>query len=326
MKILVVGYGSIGKRHIKNLLQIPKIEILVLTQHKSTDTLLKKCSVFHNLENCISEKPIAAIIANNTSEHIDMALKLAKEGINLFIEKPLSNDLRNIQKLSKIVKTKKLTTMIGCNLRFHPCIKKIKQLIDNNAIGKIFSVQVESGSYLPDWHPDENYSKSYAARKDLGGGVVLTCIHEIDYLYWIFGMPKSLLSRNGKYSDLKIDSEDLSISIIHFPKNFLAELHLDYFQQPEIRRCKIIGKKGTLMWESTSNSVKMYDPNRNHWSVKLKINNFKKNDMYVDEIKHFLNCIKQRKQTINPLYEGIRTLRIALSIKKSSKTGRLTKI
>ena len=326
MKILVIGYGSIGKRHIKNLLSIPKTEILVLTKQKSNDILLRKCSVYNTLENCILEKPSMAIIANNTSEHIDVALKLAKEGIDLFIEKPLSNNLKNIQKLTKIVKAKKLTTMIGCNLRFHPCIKKIKQLIDNNVVGKILSVQVESGSYLPNWHIDENYSKSYAARKDLGGGVILTCIHEIDYLYWIFGMPKSLLSRNGKYSDLKIDSEDLSTSIIQFPKNFLVELHLDYFQQPDIRRCKIIGKKGTLMWDSASNSVKLYDPNKNLWNVKLRAKNFKRNDMYVDEIKHFLNCIKQRKQTINPLYEGIQTLRIALSIKKSSKIGRFTKI
>jgi len=269
----------------------------------------------------------------NNLTKIDVALKLAKEGINLFIEKPLSNNLKNIQKLSKIVKRKKLTTMIGCNLRFHPCLKKIKQLIDSNIVGKILSVQVESGSYLPNWHPYENYAKSYAARNDLGGGVILTCIHEIDYLYWFFGMPESLLSKSGKYSDLKVDSEDLSSSIIQFPKNFLAELHLDYFQQPDIRRCKVIGKKGTIMWDSTSNLVKLFIPKKNRWNVKLKVNNYVRNDMYVDEIKHFLNCAKQRKQTINPLkqtinplFDGIQTLRIALSIKKSSKSSRLIKI
>jgi len=305
---------------------MPKTEILILTKQKSNDVLLRKCSVYNTLDNCISEKPTVAVITNNTSEHIDIALKLAKEGIDLFIEKPLSNNLKNIEKLSKIVKAKKLTTMIGCNLRFHPCIKKIKQLIDNNVVGKILSVQVESGSYLPNWHPHENYTKSYAARNDLGGGVILTCIHEIDYLYWLFGMPESLLSKSGRYSDLKIDSEDLSSSIIQFPKNFLAELHLDYFQQPDIRRCKIIGKKGTILWDSASNLVKLYDPDKNRWNVKLKVKNYDRNNMYVDEMKYFLNCVKQGKQTMNPLFEGIQTLRIALSIKKSSKTGRLTKI
>jgi predicted dehydrogenase len=326
LKILVIGYGSIGKRHIKNLLSIPNIEVIVLTKQKSHDSILKKCSVHHILKNCILEKPSVAIIANNSSDHIEIALKLAKEGIDLFIEKPLSNNLKNIRELSKTVKSKKLLTMIGCNLRFHPCIKKIKQIIDKKTIGKILSVQIESGSYLPDWHPNENYQKSYASRNDLGGGVILTCIHEIDYLYWFFGMPDSIVSQNGKYSDLKINVEDLSLSIIKFPKNFLAELHLDYFQRPDIRKCKIIGTKGTIMWNSKSNQVKLYNSRKNHWTIKLAVKNYSRNDMYVDEIKHFLNCIKQRKQTINPLHEGIETLRIALSIKKSSKTGRLTKI
>ena len=326
MKILVIGYGSIGKRHIKNLLSIPKIKVIVLTKQKSTDPILKKCLVYASLEKCILEKPSAAIIANNTSNHIDISLKLAKEGIDLFIEKPLSNNIKNITQLSKIVKSKKLLTMMGCNLRFHPCIKKIKQLIDKKTIGEILSVQVESGSYLPNWHPNENYQKSYAARNDLGGGVILTCIHEIDYLYWFFGMPYSIISQSGKYSNLKIDVEDLSLSIIKFPKNLLAELHLDYFQRPDIRKCKIIGSKGTIMWNSKSNQVKLYNSRKNDWTIKLAIKNYNRNDMYVDEMKHFLNCIKQRKQTMNPLHEGIETLRIALSIKKSSKTGRLTKI
>ena len=326
MKILVIGYGSIGKRHIKNLLSIPRIKVIVLTKQKSTDPILKKCLVCTSLEKCILEKPSAAIIANNTSNHIDISLKLAKEGIDLFIEKPLSNNIKNITQLSKIVKSKTLLTMMGCNLRFHPCIKKIKQLIDKKTIGEILSVQVESGSYLPDWHPNENYQKSYAARNDLGGGVILTCIHEIDYLYWFFGMPYSIISQGGKYSNLKIDVEDLSLSIIKFPKNLLAELHLDYFQRPDIRKCKIIGSKGTIMWNSKSNQVKLYNSRKNDWTIKLAIKNYNRNDMYVDEMKHFLNCIKQRKQTMNPLHEGIETLRIALSIKKSSKTGRLIRL
>ena len=326
MKILVVGYGSIGKRHIKNLLSLPKIEVIVLTKQKSNDSILKKCLVYDNLQNCISENPSAAIISNNTSEHIDLALKLANQKIHLFIEKPLSDNLKNIQKLSNIVKSKKLLTMIGCNLRFHPCIKQIKKLIDKKSVGKIISVQVESGSYLPNWHPNENYSKSYASRDDLGGGVILTCIHEIDYLYWFFGMPNSLISQSGKYSNLKINVEDLSSSIINFPKNILAELHLDYFQLPDIRKCKIIGTNGTIIWDSISNTVKLYDSKKGHWDVKLKVKNYVRNDMFIDEMKHFLNCIQKRKQTINPLPDGIQTLKIALSIKKSSKTGRLTNV
>lgn len=326
MKILVVGYGSIGKRHIQNLLLIPKTEVIVLTKQTIRDSLLKKCTVYNSIEKCISERPTIAIISNNTSEHIPISLRLAKEGIHLFIEKPLSHNLAKVKELQKITKSKKLITMIGCNLRFHPCIIKIKELIDNKNVGQILSVQVESGSYLPNWHPYEDYSKSYASRNDLGGGVILTCIHEIDYLYWFFGMPISLISQSGKFSKLKIDTEDLSSSIIHFQKNILTELHLDYFQLPEIRRCKIIGTKGTIMWDSASNLVKLYNPEKNIWIKILQIVKYDRNTMYVDELKYFLNCVASRKQTINTINDGIKTLRIALSIKKSSQTGRLTKL
>ena len=187
MKIVVVGYGSIGKRHVNNLILIPNIEIIICTHRNNVDDDLKnKCKIFESLNDCINQKPVAAIISNVTSLHIQTALKLASAGIHLFIEKPLSNNLENIKELSNIAHEKKLITFMGYNLRFHNCIKKMKELLENNEIGKVISVNVESGSYLPDWHPDEDYRDSYASKENLGGGVVLTCIHEIDYLHWFF--------------------------------------------------------------------------------------------------------------------------------------------
>ena len=173
MKILVVGYGSIGKRHVDNLLLISNIEIIICTHRNNIDNNLKnKCKFFESLDDCIHEKPVAAIISNVTSLHVQTALKLASAGLHLFIEKPLSNNLENIKELSNIVRDKKLITFMGYNLRFHNCIKKIKELLENNEIGKIISVNAESSSYLPDWHPDEDYRDSYASKENLGGGVV----------------------------------------------------------------------------------------------------------------------------------------------------------
>ena len=141
MKIVVVGYGSIGKRHVNNLILIPNIEIIICTHRNNVDDDLKnKCKIFESLNDCINQKPVAAIISNVTSLHIQTALKLASAGIHLFIEKPLSNNLENIEKLSDIVYDKKLITFMGYNLRFHNCIKKIKELLENNEIGKVISV------------------------------------------------------------------------------------------------------------------------------------------------------------------------------------------
>ena len=142
--------------------------------------------------------------------------------MDLFIEKPLSNSKSGIKTLDKIVKQKKLITLMGNQFRFHPCIKKIHQLVKQKKIGKIISVQVENGSYLPDWHPYEDHAISYASQKKLGGGVVLTQIHDIDYLYWIFGNPKSVFSVTGKFSKLDISVEDYSSSLIQFRNNIIV--------------------------------------------------------------------------------------------------------
>ena len=319
-----MGYGSIGKRHVNNLLLIPDIEIIICTHRHDMDNELKnKCKIIESLDECINEKPIAAIISNVTSLHIQTALKLASAGLHLFIEKPLSNNLENMEKLLDIVCERKLVTFMGFNLRFHECIKKIKELLENNTIGKIISVNAESGSYLPDWHPYEDYRNSYASKENLGGGVVLTCIHEIDYLHWFFGEIKELFAMTGKFSDLKIEVDDLASVTMKFSNNIIVELHLDFFQKPDFRCCKIIGTNGTIYWDSMDNIVKVYDIKLKKWIEKINIINYERNDMYVDEMKYFLDCVSINKNTNNDIKNGISTLKIALDVIESSKSKRM---
>ena len=260
MNVLIVGYGSIGKRHISNLSKFSNLQIFVCTNRKY-DLFLKKknCKIFTSLDVCIKQKPDIAFITNTTNLHVKTAIKLANANIPLFIEKPLSNSTKDVKILLNIIKKKKLVTMMGCVLRFHPAIKKIKEIISENKIGQIISVHAENGSFLPDWHPDEDYKKSYASCNDLGGGVILTNIHELDYLYWFFGNVDEVFSITGKFSDLDIDVEDLSSILLRFKNNIIAEIHLDYFQKPSIRSCKIVGTHGTVYWDSNINNVQLYD-------------------------------------------------------------------
>ncbi len=327
MKVAVIGYGSIGKRHVENLLSISNLKIIICTKQKIKNPCKKKIVIVNSIRDCLEEKPDIGIICNNSNLHLTTAIKLAKSGVDIFIEKPLSNSLKDTKELLKIVKKKKIISQMGCQLRFHKCIKKIKESILKKQIGKILSVKVECGSFLPDWHPYEDYSKSYAARKELGGGVVLTCIHEIDYLYWFFGKASEVFSMTGKYSDLKIHADDLSAGIIKFKNNIIAELHLDYFQKPLFRSCKVIGTKGTIYWDSDSNIVKLYDNNKNKSIKILKWTNYDRNSMYKEELIHFLNCVKKRKSTINPVQtDGINVLQIGLAIIKSSKVKKVIKL
>ena len=303
------------------------IEIIVCTKRKHDKFLKqKKCKIHVSIDDCIKENPKFAIVANETSFHIKTATYLAKAGIHMLIEKPLSHSLTGTDKLLNIVKKKKLTVLIGCNLRFHPCLKKIKELLLKEKIGRIISVHADNGSYLPDWHSYEDYRKSYAAKKDLGGGVTLTCIHEIDYLYWLFGRVLGVTSVIGKYSDLDITAEDLASIIMRFKSNIITEIHLDYFQRPTKRTCRIVGTKGTIVCNFITNEVKMYNIQNGAWKKLLKIKNFNNNQMYKDELSHFINCIKKKKKTVNPLEEEVEVLNIALMIKRSSKEGKWIKI
>ena len=327
MKFLIAGFGSIGKRHLENILTSSNSEVIVYSKRKDLLSLEKKnIKIFDSLERCLSEKPDIGFVTNETAYHIPVSKKLAQSGLDLFIEKPLSNSIKSVSELVKIVKMKKLITLMGCNLRFHDCIKKMKSLIKEEKIGKIISVQVECGTYLPDWHPNEDYSKGYSARDDLGGGVVLTCIHEIDYLYWFFGQVQEVFSITGKFSNLKLKSSDLSAIIMRFRNDIIAEVHLDYFQKPEARSCKIIGTKGTIIWNSLDNEVKLYDLKNKKWITKLKIKNYKKNDMYKKELAHFLQCVRQKRKSLNDISQGEYVLKIALGIIKSSKLKKVVTI
>ena len=313
MKILVVGYGSVGKRHIRNISNIPDTQIIVCTK-RPKDKFLKdhQCQIFNSLDLCIKQKPDAAIISNASSIHLKTAIKLAKNKIHLFIEKPLSHSLHNTKKLLTLIKKFRLITLMGCQLRFHPCLKTAKKLLHKNTVGKILYVHAENGSFLPDWHTYEDYRNSYAARKELGGGVILTCIHEIDYLYWLFGKPTNIVSETAKISDLKIKEEDIAKISMRFKKNTIAYLHLDYFQKPPARTCKIIGTKGTIDIDLVKNTVKLYTFTNKKWNTLLNLPNYNYNSTFAEEISYFVDCVKNNKQTENSVFDGIQVLKIAL--------------
>jgi predicted dehydrogenase len=323
LKILIVGYGSIGKRHTNNLLNIGNMELIVCSKNKESFKLIKKgIKIFTSIDDALKEKPDISIICNETSFHMKTAIKLAKIGSHLFIEKPLSHSLAHVNHLLKIIKQKKLITMVGCNMRFHDGIKLIKKLLDKNEIGPIFSVIAENGSYMPDWHPGEDYQISYASNKKLGGGVVLTQIHEIDYLCWFFGKVSDVLSITGKLSDLQLDVEDFSSSILKFKNNIVGEIHLDYYQKPAVRTCKIIGKNGKIIWNYENNHLQIFKNSTNKFSTKQIDKKFDRNKMYVEELRYFLNCVKNKKNCMNSIVEAYEIQKVALAIKNSSNIGK----
>ena len=330
MKFLICGLGSIGKRHLENLLKlgIDSRDLGVMRRQESNalgDKFLEKYPsivVFHNLAEALDKKPKAIFITNPTALHIKVALKAAKSGCHLFLEKPISHSLAGVAELIKIVKEKKLTTFVAYNFRFHPLLRQVKKWLDQGKIGRVISVQAELAEWLIDWHPWEDYKISYASRADLGGGVVLTQCHELDYLYWMFGQPEWIFATGGKIGDLRIDVEAVADSLIKFPGNITASLHLDYYKKPAKRFLEISGTKGRIFWNFFSGQAELVDFDGKTTTVKEPAN-FERNQMYLDELKHFLACLKTNKKSLIDICQGKEVLEMALATKKSMREKKI---
>jgi predicted dehydrogenase len=320
MHFLVIGCGSIGKRHIRNLKKLG-YRVSGCEKNRRRAKGLKKAykiEVFRNLREAFANKYDAAFICTPTSLHIPIAIEAAKRGINLFIEKPLSHNLEGIEKLQLVVQKKHLVVLVGCNTRFSPIFQAARKLIVSGKIGKVLSVRIECGFYLPFWHPGEDYTNSYSANRHLGGGVILDDIHEIDSLYWMFGPVKEVFCFADKVSNLRINTEDFAEIFLRFNSEVIAQIHLDYLQRTYRRIYEFIGEKGVVLADFMAKKIKLYSQK----SGQLKIFEGKRyadrETMFIEEIQHFLNCIRQRRNSINGIASAKNILKIALACHKST--------
>lgn len=323
--ILICGVGSIGERHINNLLDLGyKNIILYRKKNKAFRTLKKKFPTFSNIDDALKEKPEISFITNPTSIHIDTAIKCASSGSHIFIEKPLSNNKKGIKKLNSILKKNNKKVMIGYMLRFHPCFIKIKELFDNHKIGNILSTISIWGEFLPSWHPWEDYAASYAGKKDLGGGPALTLSHDIDILLWLIGKPVSLKSFANYSSKLNIDTEHSIDILLKYKEGIISNIHLDYLQKPPIREYFFIGDKGRIIFDYYKNKITLNMEGSNEKIISP--GGFDRNDMFKKEVEYFIDCINNNKNPSPGINEASVSIDIATKAIKSDKHKKGIKI
>lgn len=311
--ILVIGAGSIGRRHATNLADLGVHVSIYDVNTPSLDDFCRdsRISAVHNLEKYLDENICsAAIICTPNHLHIPYAQKAADAGLHLFIEKPLSNSLEGIDHLTKTVGAKRLMTMAGFNLRYEPGLRFIKKhLIPENVAFAL----IEFGSYLPGWRPGTDYRKIYSANKSMGGGIILDDVHELDYACWLLGYPSSVTSRFGTWGSLELDVEDVADIQMGYPDKQVM-IHMDYLQRVYTRRCKIIMKDGFgIEWAYGDHATIFSDSGEN--SIHYK-STFSANDMYVEEMREFLACLNSGKFPESDLANAIRILKTALIVKR----------
>lgn len=309
-----MGLGSIGLRHLNNLKSLlPSAEVAALRSNRNNTRKYDLVDYeFHDLSEALKFKPDLVFITNPTTKHVETALKFVNQTSGIFIEKPISDDLESALNLAKIA-DKSEVVHISCPLRFHPSLKFLKNHIEN-IDENIINISIFSGSYLPSWRPETDYKECYSSKKELGGGVSLDLIHEIDYLRWIFGDIAHGYFGSDKVSDLDIDVEDLAYSIMKLEKGARCELHLDYFRKIAKREIEICTSKNNLIKVDLINSIVKIC--KNHKKDIFEIN-FDKNQMYVDELKYFLKCVMNHENSFNDAFYATETLKYALYMRNN---------
>lgn len=324
MRFLIAGFGSAGRRHMHNLNALGEKDIFFYRTRRSTldENELANVIVETDLKMAFDHQPDAVIIANPTAYHMDVAIPAAEAGCHILLEKPISHNLERIDELKVALKHGGGQLLVGFQLRFHPSYLQVKRWLEAGEIGKPLSARAHYGDYLPGWHPWEDYRQSYSARSDMGGGVVTTLCHPLDYLRWLLGEVDSLLAMCGKVSALEIDVEDTAEIVLDFRNGAIGSVHLDYYQQPPSCSFEIIGSEGTIRWHQDDNAARLYKTKTGKWEIILPPPNFERNDLFLDEMRHFLQVARNEAQPQCNLMDGETNLKTILAAYESSKAGK----
>lgn len=325
MKILIAGFGSIGRRHFRNLLALGESDILFYrTGHSILPSdELEGYVVETDLSRALADRPEAVIVANPTALHLDVAIPAAEAGCHVFLEKPISHTLERIDCLQEAVQRGGGQVMVGYQFRFHPVLRQVKGWLETGAIGRPLSVHAHWGEYLPGWHPWEDYRQGYSARTDLGGGVILTLSHPLDYVRWLLGEVEALWAFTGRLGDLQLDVEDSAEIGLRFASGALGSLHLDYLQRPPAHRLEIAGEQGTIQWDHANGVARLFRASRGEWEIYPPPAGFERNTLFLDQMRHFLDVAQGKAQPLCTLQDGIQALRLALAAHSSQVQGEL---
>jgi len=340
-RILFIGLGGAGQRHLrlfKENLADENVEFLAYRSTNKTPLLNPDFSVnqeeslesvygikvYDNLDEVLALKPDLAVISTPSSMHLKYAQLCAEKSIDVFVEKPLSNSTEGLQELKETVERNKVAIQVGLQRRFHPHLGRVHDVIKSESIGQILTVNFTVASYIPRWHPYEDYLELYACRKELGGGVLLTEIHEIDLAVWYFGIPNSVVCVGGTYSDVGMDVEDTVRLTLDYVK-FSVQINLTFWQKHHERFFSICGENGYLSWNQDDDTLTEEYFNKPDRDTIQKNPNPGNDAMFDLQIKSIINNLDFSVSGGN-MNDSIVTLRIVEAAKRSMLEGKAVKL
>ncbi len=324
MRFLVVGCGSAGKRHLGNYQSLGVTDIgAVDTRADRLEEVAQKFNVqqlYSSMDQALESQWDAVVVTTPPAYHVQVASQALKHGAHTFIEKPISSSLEGVEDMISLASQKGLTLMNGYTYRFWPPLQKFHKLINEGAIGKVYSASICFSEYLPDWHPWEDYRTFYMASKQQGGGAILDESHTIDFARWIFGEIGEVACLNDKVSSLELSSDDAAIMLVRFESGVIGTIHMDIFGRSHQKSMEAMGEKGNLRWDFYKNIVELYHGDERRWEIFQFTQD--RNFMFLEEAKNFLECVKNGATPPVDGRDGLRTLRCVLAGMESARTKR----
>lgn len=321
MRLAVIGCGSIGARHLKNLRSLGYADLIAVDPDPGARGKVEQelgLTVLENLEAVWDRRPEAVLVTGPTQLHREIAWEAVRRGCHLFVEKPLAHTLEEVPELIQAAEERGLITMVGCNMRFHPGPRAVKRRLEEGAIGLPLAARLQTGSYLPRWRPGQNYRESYSA-SPLWGGAILDCIHEIDLALWFLGQAQVVGAAVLPAQTLGLSTDGLAEILLRHESGALSNVHLNFIQRDYRRTCQVIGTAGTVYWNIQDRVIRVCGED----GVTVKEwpgpDNYDLNRMYLDEMEHFLSCVEGRRPTVNPLADGAAVLKVALAAREMAR-------
>ncbi len=321
--ILIAGLGSIGRRHLAIVRQtLPEARITILRHSASATEAVDGAEVITDIRRALDAGVEAAVIANPASLHLEVALPLARAGIHLLIEKPLSHSAEGTDALIDACAETGAVLQVGYCLRFDPSLRTMKKAFDEGRIGRALGFQASVGQHLAAWRPVADYRRTVSARAELGGGALLELSHEIDYARWLLGEPTAVSARLARSGELEIDVEDTADLIVTFSSGIAGALHLDMLQRPPTRTARLFGTEGTLNWDGIRHEAWFHPADGSAPQVLHRCGDGAMDEIYRAQFGHFLESVAKGLPPLVGGEAGQRTIYVIEAARRASREGR----
>ena len=326
---LLVGYGSIGRRHLANLHAAGVSDWAVVHTGQGTLPVEPPCPIriySDLLEALGQESPAFAVIANPTSLHVPTALACVEAGCDLLLEKPVSHTPAGLDDLAATAAARGARVLVGFQFRFNPALIRIRGLLSSGIIGAPLHARVIWAEHLPSWHPWEDWRLSYAARADLGGGVHHTICHPLDYLRMLFGDPVSLTASLTFDGPLSLPVAEAADVVLRFTGALSAQIHLDYWCRPPMHRMELVCSDGKVEWDYMAGSLCVWNADGEVVEAGATPGVNERDGLFVSEARHFLEVVARQQRPACTLADGIAVVRICEAIDRSAASGRMVSL